>query len=629
MRSWIFFIFVAAGISGFWLIIPMFQGRDANFEYRLVGALKVVEEKIEASSPEVVDADVFYSPSMEAAGRDNLWILTGIAAVKNLAGETANRRYTAVLETTCEFHADPDCWRLEELILEEQILVLRESVAAGPGGTGGEIPATPSEATSTLSSKAPRTAASQVLSGQVLSEQSKTVKASEAADSDIAEVTNNGRSTNVDGQVKGFGQRQLSFAPPADPARDTPPSSTEAAWIRLDRTHMVLIQSRLKRLGFELGLLDGIIGPRTVAAIEDYQRAQGLTVDGKPTRELLTHLGQQSLVPGPRTETRSGTKVLKMAPVTAVHRASSADTRDTDADNSLRPSAKSFQVSPSLSSGPDDGARSITVTAAKTIPAAKTITAENETPDTVSPRATLGNESLLFLTRSRLRQLGFEPGPLSTEFGPQARTAINEFQRENGLPVDGQPTWGLLDHLERVVLARSRTGEEGAGAGSSGEPKARASGYEHFKMGFAAAKDGTEDLAIEHYTRAIYVGDLSQEHLAYAFNNRGQGYFLKGLLDQAIKDFDKAVQLSPSYSTAYHNRGLVYHKKGLYNRADDDYSKAIRLKPDMSYAYFNRGGMYEAKGEQQNALQDFQKAYSLDPSSAIYQTKMKELGLLN
>ena len=572
MRSLIFLLFLAAGISAIWIIMPLLQGRDADFEGRLVGVLKVVEEKIEASSPEVVDADVFYSPSMEPAGRDNLWILTGIAAVKSPAGETTNRAYVAVVEASCRPYARRDCWRVEKLTLGERVLAIRESAAGGPGEMGGEVPVTPLEATSMPPSKAPRRAASRALSGQ-----SKIVEASgaasEAAETDIAEAPSDGRSTNGDGQVKEFGQQQQSLAPPADPARDTSPSSTGTAWTQLDRTRVVLMQSRLKMLGFDLGLLDGIIGPRTVAAIEDYQRAQGLAVDGIPTRKLLAHLGQQSLVLGPRNEARSGTKVSQTSPVTAVHRTSSADT--------------------------------------------------------AAAHATPRNESLLFLTRSRLRQLGFDPGPLSGEFGPQARTAVKEYQRKNGLPVDGQPTWALLDHLEQVSLAQSRIGEGGTKIKDSGEPRARVDGYEHFKRAIAAAKKGAHDLAIEQNTRAIGAGNLSRELLAYAFNNRGHGYFLKGLSDRAKEDFGKAIQLSPYFSTAYHNRGIAYHKLGLYNRADADYSKAIQLKPDLSDIYFNRGGMYEAKGEQKSALRDFQKAYSLDPSNSIYQTKMKELGLLN
>ncbi len=293
MRSLIFLLFLAAGTSAIWLIMPLLQGRDAKFEGRLIGALTVVEEKIVASSPDIVDADVFYSPSMEHSmeqeKRDNRWTLTGIATVKSTAGKMMNRRYIAVLEASCEFYANPDCWRLDKLTLEDRMLTIRESVAAGPGETGGDIPVTPLEATSTPPSKAPRLAASRALSGQ-----SKTVAArgaaSEAAETDIAEVPSDGRSANGDGQVREFGQQQLSLAAPADSARVTSPSSAGAAWTQLDRTRVVLIQSRLTMLGFNPGLLDGIIGPRTVAAIEDYQSALCLAVDGKPTRELLAHL---------------------------------------------------------------------------------------------------------------------------------------------------------------------------------------------------------------------------------------------------------------------------------------------------------------------------------------------------
>lgn len=41
------------------------------------------------------------------------------------------------------------------------------------------------------------------------------------------------------------------------------------------------IQRALKNAGFDVGSIDGKIGPKTKRAIEDFQRAKGLKVDGK------------------------------------------------------------------------------------------------------------------------------------------------------------------------------------------------------------------------------------------------------------------------------------------------------------------------------------------------------------
>ncbi len=51
------------------------------------------------------------------------------------------------------------------------------------------------------------------------------------------------------------------------------------------------IQLRLKRRGFAVEKIDGIIGPNTIDAIRAFQKSAGLGADGFPTQDLLKALG--------------------------------------------------------------------------------------------------------------------------------------------------------------------------------------------------------------------------------------------------------------------------------------------------------------------------------------------------
>lgn len=58
----------------------------------------------------------------------------------------------------------------------------------------------------------------------------------------------------------------------------------------LTRADRIELQERLTRAGFDTEGADGVIGSNTEAAIRAYQRAQGLSVDGVPSRAMLQAL---------------------------------------------------------------------------------------------------------------------------------------------------------------------------------------------------------------------------------------------------------------------------------------------------------------------------------------------------
>lgn len=63
-------------------------------------------------------------------------------------------------------------------------------------------------------------------------------------------------------------------------------------------------------------------------------------------------------------------------------------------------------------------------------------------------------------------------------------------------------------------------------------------------------------------------------------HNRGLEFARLGLNPEALADFDKVVELNPSYPYVYSDRGLIKGRLGRYEEAMADYDRAIALKPD-------------------------------------------------
>src|SRR5207302_1707573 len=117
-------------------------------------------------------------------------------------------------------------------------------------------------------------------------------------------------------------------------------------------------------------------------------------------------------------------------------------------------------------------------------------------------------------------------------------------------------------------------------------------------------------------TVAIQSGRWSGQGLAWAFNDRGFAYYLKGDLDPAIADFQQAIRLDPKDAVAFNNRGLTYQAKGDLDRAITDYNEAIRLDPRHALAFNNRGNAYQLKGSPDRAIPDYSEAIRLHPKES-------------
>ncbi|HEC56454.1 MAG TPA: tetratricopeptide repeat protein [Candidatus Syntrophoarchaeum butanivorans] len=127
-----------------------------------------------------------------------------------------------------------------------------------------------------------------------------------------------------------------------------------------------------------------------------------------------------------------------------------------------------------------------------------------------------------------------------------------------------------------------------------------------FYLGNALYKQKNFENSIKAYSTSLGLN----EH-AKAYYNRGLVYAEQEKYDEAIKDFDKAIELNPDDAEAYHNRGIAYTKLGEYDEAIKDFDKAIELNPDDAEAYHNRGNAYARLGEYERAREDMLHAGNL------------------
>jgi len=103
---------------------------------------------------------------------------------------------------------------------------------------------------------------------------------------------------------------------------------------------------------------------------------------------------------------------------------------------------------------------------------------------------------------------------------------------------------------------------------------------------------------------------------ATAYLYRGAAHFNKGLYDEAISDFTKAIEINPEYADGYTNRGAAYAKIRLYELAISDFTRALEINPEDSDGYVNRGIAYAEIRLYDLAISDITKAIEINPRNA-------------
>ncbi|WDV46284.1 tetratricopeptide repeat protein [Clostridiaceae bacterium M8S5] len=124
---------------------------------------------------------------------------------------------------------------------------------------------------------------------------------------------------------------------------------------------------------------------------------------------------------------------------------------------------------------------------------------------------------------------------------------------------------------------------------------------------------GYNDEAIKAYDKAIQLN----KNYAEAYVGKGALLSDLGKPEDAIDLYDKAIFANPTYANAYYEKGRDLYVMQDYNKAIEALDIAIKLNSNYSDAFFCKGVIYKELKQYDNALQAFNKVIELDERNTL------------
>ena len=137
--------------------------------------------------------------------------------------------------------------------------------------------------------------------------------------------------------------------------------------------------------------------------------------------------------------------------------------------------------------------------------------------------------------------------------------------------------------------------------------------YSYLLLG-SAYRDGDKlEEAIKSYEKALEL----KPDFTDAYIGIGNVYLESLDMENAIYYYKKALYIDPRHVIAYFNLGVAYGYNGQIDEAIASCKKAIELNPRFVEAYSYLGDLYLEKGDKDEALKAYKKVTELDPKSEI------------
>jgi eukaryotic-like serine/threonine-protein kinase len=198
------------------------------------------------------------------------------------------------------------------------------------------------------------------------------------------------------------------------------------------------------------------------------------------------------------------------------------------------------------------------------------------------------------------------------------QNAITQFERAIGVDRNYAPAHAAMGVAYTIGFQQQNQGKDWLEKARSHCERALAITPQlaegHTCLGNVYFSTGRYDDAIKEFQRSLDLDHLSDETLRLL----AAAYQKTGNAAAAEEAFRKAVSLRPNYWGVYSAFGSFYYNQARYADAAEEFRKAIQLAPLNYRGYSNLGGMYLLLGRYREAVDLLGQSNALRPTFQAY-----------
>ena len=131
-------------------------------------------------------------------------------------------------------------------------------------------------------------------------------------------------------------------------------------------------------------------------------------------------------------------------------------------------------------------------------------------------------------------------------------------------------------------------------------------------LGLTFLEKGQAEEALEQFQKALEINP----NYAEAHTNLGLAFFQKGQAEEALEQFQKALEINPNNAEAHTNLGNALFRSGQLSEAIAQLQRTVQIYPDYAVGHYNLGVAFFQEGKFDEAIAQFEKAVEINPNYA-------------